>query len=307
MIPLAKLAKLSPRHRMRKAALLLAEAERELLRLRAAPAGADTGSAPMALPLLLPYLAGLGRLLAEEAEAPEAARGAAAALALAAGGRAPGSLGTVPADLAADHPDPGLLRAVDSLRHALLAATGQAPADWDLLDPATGLPDRAARSLRPGMRAYLEDLRSPFNVGSAFRTADAFGLEELLLSPMTADPTHPRAERSAMGAVGLVPWRRAGLECLASSGTVPSLGPAFALELGGTPIGEFRFPSSGIVVLGSEELGVSPEALSRCELGSVSIPMAGAKGSLNASVAFGILLYAWSAYLDRAAGRPHSV
>ena len=312
MIPLAKLAKLSPRHRMRKAALVLGEAERELLRLRTGPAGAETGSAPASPPALRPDMAGLGRLLAEEAEAPEAARGAAAALALAAGGTVPGSLGTVPADLAADQPDPGLLRAVDSLRHALLAATGQAPADWDLLDPATGLPDRAARRRRPGMRAYLEDLRSPFNVGSAFRTADAFGLEELLLSPMTADPAHPRAERSAMGAVGLVPWRRAGLECLASSGTatsgtVPSFGPAFALELGGTPIGEFQFPSSGIVVLGSEELGVSPEALARCELGSVSIPMAGAKGSLNASVAFGILLYAWSAYLDRAAGRPHSV
>jgi len=51
--------------------------------------------------------------------------------------------------------------------------------------------------------------------------------------------------------------------------------------------------------VGSEELGVSPAALERCGAGRVSIPMAGAKGSLNAGVAFGILLYAWSRSLER--------
>ncbi len=262
MIPLAKLAKLAPRHRMRKSALVLGELERELMR---------TGPSPA----LAAYAAGMGRLLAALPEAPAPARDSAAALA-----------GTG---------ECGLLRAVDSLRHALLAATGQSPADWDLIDPGTGRPDAAGRRVLPGMAAYLEDLRSPFNVGAAFRTADAFGLEELLLSPGCADPAHPRAVRSAMGAVGLVPWRRAGLECLDGS-----LGPAFALELGGTPIDEFEFPARGIAVLGSEELGVSPEAVARCDLGKVSIPMAGAKGSLNATVAFGILLHAWSRSLGRA-------
>jgi TrmH family RNA methyltransferase len=244
---------------MRKAALVLGEAERELLREPDSPG-------------LRSYAAGLGRLLASEGELPDDCRALAGALAQGREGQ-------------------GFIRDVDACRHALLSATGQAPADWDLLDPRTGRPDSGSRRVHPGMRAYLEDIRSPFNVGAAFRTADAFGLEEIILSPNAADPSHPRAQRSAMGAVGLVKWRRGGPECL---GEGPAADPSFALELGGTPIGEFEFPERGIVVLGSEELGVSPEALSRCSLGSVSIPMAGAKGSLNAAVAFGILLFAWS-------------
>jgi RNA methyltransferase, TrmH family len=131
------------------------------------------------------------------------------------------------------------------------------------------------------MRAYLEDIRSPFNVGSMFRTADAFGLAEILLSGFSADPAHPRAQRSAMGATSLVPWRRAGLD------GVEGLGEVFALELRGDPIDDFEFPEVGVVVVGSEELGVSPVALERCGR-RVSIPMLGAKGSLNVGVAFGV-------------------
>jgi len=146
------------------------------------------------------------------------------------------------------------------------------------------------------MRAYLEDLRSPFNVGAAFRSADAFAVEELLLSPFCADPLHPRALRSAMGATELVPWRRGSLEDL------DGLGSVFVLELGGTDLDEFEFPERGVVILGSEELGASPEALSRAEA-RVSIPMHGSKGSLNAGVAFGILLHAWRRSLARAQAR----
>lgn len=308
MIPLSKLARLHPRHRLRKAALVLAEVER---RLRApcplAAQEADRAAAEAYAASLASYLAAdadcPAELRARAARAAEAAAPASAQAGAGAGGKARAAL----------------VRAVDELRHALLKETGQAPADWDLLDPATGRPDAAARRVRPGMRAYLEDLRSPFNVGSMFRTADAFGLEELLLSPDTADPAHPRSTRSSMGATALVPWRRAGLEALGG----PSAGPSaagvsadgssaegvfakeasaegvFALELGGVPLDEFDFPERGIVVVGSEELGVSPAALERCCAGRVSIPMAGAKGSLNAGVAFGILLYAWSRSLER--------
>jgi TrmH family RNA methyltransferase len=75
----------------------------------------------------------------------------------------------------------------------------------------------------------------------------------------------------------------------------------FALETGGTPLRDFVFPREGIVILGSEELGVSPEALERAEYGRVSIPMTGIKASINVGVAFGILVYAWADYLDRSA------
>ena len=72
--------------------------------------------------------------------------------------------------------------------------------------------------------------------------------------------------------------------------------PVFALESGGTKLTEFDFPDKGIMIVGSEELGVSPESLAVADasLGRVSIPIYGAKGSLNASVAFGIAMQAWS-------------
>ena len=65
-----------------------------------------------------------------------------------------------------------------------------------------------------------------------------------------------------------------------------------ALELGGTPLSSFRFPECGVLLVGSEELGLSPESLELAE-GRVSIPMAGAKRSLNVAVAVGIVLQAW--------------
>ena len=94
-----------------------------------------------------------------------------------------------------------------------------------------------------------------------------------------------------MGATDVVPWHRGGLEALAAPGE------AFALEMRGESIDTFEFPKRGIVVVGSEELGVSPEAMALCRR-TVSIPMLGAKGSLNAGVAFGVLMDAWRRSLE---------
>jgi TrmH family RNA methyltransferase len=284
--PLA-LAKLHPKHRLRKASLLLEEAERGM-----------RSSNPHASLAASDYASTLAGFLAADGDAPEEVRKLAASaraiLTPSAGSE------TVPEPRVGASADVEAIRAVNGLRHLLLRVSGQAPADWDLLDPLSGRPDPAARRAFPGMFSYLEDIRSPFNVGSILRSSDAFGLAELILSPDTADPGHPRALRSAMGSASLVPWRRAGLDALA-----PPLA-VFALELGGTPLEDFRFPEQGIVVVGSEELGVSAAALSRCDLGKVSIPMSGAKGSLNVGVAYGILLHAWSRSLSTA-GHANSV
>jgi TrmH family RNA methyltransferase len=143
------------------------------------------------------------------------------------------------------------------------------------------------------MRAYLEDIRSPFNVGSIFRTAEALGFEELILSPECADPLHPRARRTSMGTVERMPWRRAPISALAD------MEGAFALEVGGTAIQDFEFPLPGVVVLGSEELGVSQKALSLCSHGRVEIPLVGTKASLNVATAFGIAGFTWLAFRPR--------
>ena len=97
-----------------------------------------------------------------------------------------------------------------------------------------------------------------------------------------------------MGCTEYLPWESKTLEEL------PGNLPFFALETGGTPIADFRFPRQGIAVIGSEELGVSPEALDKAEA-RVSIPMAGIKASLNVGVAFGILMEAWTRSLRQEA------
>ncbi len=198
-------------------------------------------------------------------------------------------------------------------RNALLSILGTFPAEWDLvvaphktelpsssdIDPAERAGGQStasvtsARNFFPGVSVYAEDIRSPFNIGSIFRTAEAMGCEKVYISPLCVDPSQSRAIRSGMGCIETMGWTRCPLEELPKDKAV------FVLETGGTPIDEFDFPEQGIVIIGSEELGVSPEALHRATAGCVSIPMTGLKASLNVGVAFGILMQAWVRHLSR--------
>ena len=188
-----------------------------------------------------------------------------------------------------------LKRAINSVKHLLLSAIGRDQADWDFTD-SDGKLDPSGRQIFEGMQVYLEDIRSPFNVGAMFRTAESFGVEKIILSPFCADPHHRRSSRTAMGCIEIVPWERQNLFALEEC-ALPF--PVFALETGGTPIDEFPFPRRGLLIAGSEELGVSPRALAAADasLGRVSISCFGSKASLNVSVAFGIALNAWAAQL----------
>ena len=184
------------------------------------------------------------------------------------------------------------LRLCNFARNTLLELLGTFPAEWDLVIAPHAAPENEdgtvrARDFFPGVAVYAEDIRSPFNIGSIFRTAEAMGAEKVLISPHCIDPTQPRAIRSGMGCIETMGWDRVPLEEL------PEDVPVFALETGGTPIEEFKFPPRGICIIGSEELGVSPEALARATYGTVTIPMKGLKASLNVGVAFGILMQKW--------------
>ncbi len=187
-----------------------------------------------------------------------------------------------------------LRRTLNTIRNLLLAELGAAPAEWDLLDLSGRGPDEQVPPVLP-ICVYLEDIRSPFNVGSIFRSSECFGVKEIYLSPDTPSPIHPRALKSARGTVDRVAWSVRELRVLEEHGGV------FALETGGVPVQDFAFPDSGVVIVGSEELGVSPEALGIAGggAGRVTIPLAGAKRSLNVSVAFGILLHWWRERLTR--------
>jgi len=196
-------------------------------------------------------------------------------------------------------------RALNNIKHVLLSQTGRDQADWDFIN-TDGQLDLQKRKIFSGMQIYMEDIRSPFNIGAMFRTAESFGVEKIILSPFSADPNHTRAKRTAMGCIEIIPWERRNMFSGDSNlqetqnDLKRGLLPVFALETGGIPLAEFSFPRRGIMIAGSEELGVSPQALAAADasLGRLSIPCFGAKASLNVSVAFGIALHAWAAYLQ---------
>lgn len=183
-------------------------------------------------------------------------------------------------------------------RHHLLAVIGTFPAEWDLIIAPHAKPTDEnglviQRDFYEGMCVYAEDIRSPFNIGSIFRTAEGMGADKVYISPFCIDPNQPRAVRSGMGCIETMGWERLSLDEL------PEDLPVFALETGGTPIDEFEFPEKGICIIGSEELGVSPQGLKKATYGTVTIPMKGLKASLNVGVAFGILMEKWVESLEK--------
>jgi len=184
-----------------------------------------------------------------------------------------------------------LLREINRYKYKLMEKAGIQVADWNMILDVDN-PD-AVRHILP-IEVYLEDLRSPFNVGSIFRSAESFGFSKILLSPDTPTPDHPRAKRSAMGTDTIISWEVCPPEYLAGKNI-------FALETGGTPIDEFDFPKDGIMILGSEETGISPQLLDMAKksMGIVSIQMLGKKRSINVGVAFGIAASLWSRKLTR--------
>lgn len=161
-------------------------------------------------------------------------------------------------------------------------------ADWDLVDSDEILKERQVFPFK----IVLDRLRSPFNVGSIFRTADSFGVEEILLFGPTSAIEHRRAQRSARGSHNSVSYQNVDEKQLLETLKDQNV---FALETKGTSIDKFEFPPNGVAIIGNEEFGVSPLLLEVAEksLGRVSIDLYGSKGSLNVSVAFGILMYNW--------------
>ncbi len=274
MITLRKLASLKPGTRLRKIIVLLQGFEKEL---------GEGGLSDVQ------YVRGLLQQLMSTVDSPE--------IRLESGDsrRVIAAAESLLADITAKNL-PLLHRRINSLRHLLLLETGNSAADWDL--SALHKPDSAdlppagdaGEARRPGIEIFLDDIRSPFNLGAIFRTAEALGASGIILSPDCPDPAHPRAGRTSMGTVDRIPWKRMPIEEAAEGKNV------FALELGGTSIESFCFPDTGLAIIGSEELGISPAAreLAGESLGLVSIPMYGTKGSLNAAVSFGILMQRWS-------------
>lgn len=151
-------------------------------------------------------------------------------------------------------------------------------------------PGEARAIERHPVIGVLENVRSLYNVGSCFRTADAMLLERLVLTGYTPAPPRAEISKTALGATETVPWEHepdaiAAIERLRAGGIA-----VYALEIteGSTPIDAIaglRFPAA--LVVGNEIAGVSQAVLEHCD-GALEIPMYGVKHSLNVAVAFGI-------------------
>ena len=147
------------------------------------------------------------------------------------------------------------------------------------------------------LAGLLDNIRSELNVGAAFRTANGAALSHLYLCGITPTPvSNVRISKTALGAEEAVPWSYHS-NALTLTRQLKQTGMhLIALESiqGATSLFDFSFSSSDhrpvALIVGSELAGVDPGLLELCEE-VLFIPMYGSKGSLNASVAFGIAAY----------------
>ena len=155
------------------------------------------------------------------------------------------------------------------------------------------------------LRFVLDNLRSGLNVGSVFRTSDAFRLAGVELCGYTARPPHRDILKTALGATEHVPWR-GHEDTVGAIRSLPADGVrVFALEQasGATALEDWspQPEERWAVVLGNEVRGCSEEVLSAVD-GVLEIPQFGVKHSLNVSVAAGMVC--WQAF--RSFGPPAS-
>ncbi|MBK8042690.1 MAG: TrmH family RNA methyltransferase [Haliscomenobacter sp.] len=140
----------------------------------------------------------------------------------------------------------------------------------------------------------LDNVRSALNVGSAFRTADAFALERIYLCGITCQPPHREIHKTALGATGSVDWEYAPhiqdlIRRLKAEGWL-----VLAVEqaAGSLPLQEFVFPAGQKIALvfGNEVHGVGDEAMDLVD-GALEVPQFGVKHSLNVSVCVGVVVW----------------
>lgn len=140
----------------------------------------------------------------------------------------------------------------------------------------------------------LDDIRSLHNIGSVFRTADAFLVEKIYLCGITATPPNKEIHKTALGATDTVAWeyQKNVLDVIAS---LTSEGvEVWAVEQveGAVYLNDFE-PEEGrryALIFGNEVKGVSQEAIQQCA-GSIEIPQLGTKHSLNISVSAGVVVW----------------
>lgn len=140
----------------------------------------------------------------------------------------------------------------------------------------------------------LDNVRSLNNVGSVFRTADAFLLEAVYLCGITGQPPHREIQKTALGATETVSWKHYSDTSAAILDLKKNGYKVYAVEQveGAIMLNSFRTHSEERIglVFGSEVDGVSDEAMKVCDA-AIEIPQLGMKHSLNIAVSVGILVW----------------
>lgn len=140
----------------------------------------------------------------------------------------------------------------------------------------------------------LDDIRSLHNIGSVFRTADAFLVEKIYLCGITATPPNKEIHKTALGATETVDWEHQSdvvevIEKLKKENVV-----VYAIEQveNAIMLDHFQVESNQkyALVFGNEVFGVAQKAIAACD-GSIEIPQLGTKHSLNISVSAGIVVW----------------
>jgi 23S rRNA (guanosine2251-2'-O)-methyltransferase len=176
--------------------------------------------------------------------------------------------------------------------------------EQQLRDQESRVQGSAGADLRRLPLAVLVDnVRSLWNVGAIFRTADACGVQRMVLCGITGTPPRPEITKTALGAEDAVAWSyradpMAALADLQQEGYVPVAIESTPIAI---PLARFSWPDRICLVIGNEVAGVSPGLLAACSH-HTGIPMLGVKDSLNVAVAFGIAAHAAATALSPRSG-----
>ncbi|MBQ7687341.1 MAG: RNA methyltransferase [Bacteroidaceae bacterium] len=154
--------------------------------------------------------------------------------------------------------------------------------------------DEFKKSKKNPLVVVLDNVRSMYNVGSVFRTADAFRIEAIYLCGITSCPPHPEIHKTALGAEDAVDWYY-HKEALETVKMLQQQGyEVLAIEQveGSTMLQDFvaETDKKYAVVFGNEVKGVNQEVVDCCN-GCLEIPQFGTKHSLNVSTTAGIVMW----------------
>ncbi|MEO6219255.1 MAG: RNA methyltransferase [Ginsengibacter sp.] len=154
--------------------------------------------------------------------------------------------------------------------------------------------DEFRRAEKIPVIVILENIRSAYNVGSVFRTADAFLIEAIYICGYTAKPPHKEITKTALGAQNSVGWKYFENAKLAITDLKRQGYKINAIEqaTNSLPLGKFPELNQNkfAFIFGNEVSGVEQETIEICD-GCIEIPQFGMKHSLNISVAAGIVLW----------------